>query len=88
MVKYGISNKMSIFSSKSVFWDNKEYEGFYLSYSSNNDTTAVVLGNCERFKVLDGNHFDKCIEEYEKYGFLGLYQYFLDNIDSVSKYSE
>lgn len=67
---------------------------FYISYNDWDtdiygcDTTAIVVGQMERFYVLNGDHREQLHAIAEKKGLDGCVQYFLDHIDEKSKYSD
>jgi len=58
--------------------DSKLYEGFYVSYNDNDidvygcKTTALVLGQMQRFFILNGDH-RKQYAEIIKHGFTNKY---------------
>lgn len=68
-------------SNSFVGFGNKSYNGFYVSYDPSTRnygcvTTALVLGQMEKFYILKGDHreqymkimeqgFDKCLEYYK-----------------------
>lgn len=66
--------------------DSKDH---YLSYNFGDryiygsDTTAIVIGQMQRFYILNGNH----MKELEKKSFEECIEYFLQNKDSINKYS-
>ncbi len=71
----------------------KDYGSFYISYNNYDthiygcDTTALVVGQMEKFFILNGDHreaYDKLSDQ----GFDACLKYFIDNSDSISKYSE
>lgn len=73
--------------------DGKIYDGFYVSYNSydigiyGDVTTALVLGQMQKFYILNGNHS----EEYKKIikdGFEKCLEYFNKNISQINKYSD
>lgn len=73
--------------------DGKIYDGFYVSYNNydveiyGDVTTALVLGQMQKFYILNGNHS----EEYAKIiknGFKKCMEYFENNIDQINKYSD
>lgn len=73
--------------------DGKIYDGFYVSYNSydiaiyGDITTALVLGQMQKFYILNGDHR----EEYKKIigdGFEKCMEYFLKNISQINKNSE
>lgn len=76
-----------------IEFDGKVYDGFYVSYNSydveiyGNVTTALVLGQMQKFYILNGNHS----EEYSKiikYGFKKCMEYFKENINQMNKHSD
>ena len=73
--------------------DGKIYDGFYVSYNSYDTeiygdvTTALVLGQMQKFYILNGNHS----EEYKKIikdGFEKCMEYFNKNISQINKHSD
>lgn len=67
--------------------------GFYISYNDHDtsiygsDTTALVLGQMEKFYILNGDHrakYEKLIES----GFDACMEYFKANIHLINKRSE
>lgn len=73
--------------------DGKIYKGFCVSYNSydvaiyGDVTTALVLGQMQKFYILNGNHS----EEYAKIikdGFEKCMEYFEKNINQINKYSD
>lgn len=73
--------------------DGKIYDGFYVSYNSydvaiyGDVTTALVLGQMQKFYILNGNH----CEEYSKIikdGFEKCMEYFKKNISQINKNSD
>lgn len=73
--------------------DGKTYDGFYISYNSydveiyGDVTTALVLGQMQKFYILNGDHR----EEYKKIikdSFEKCMDYFRKNISSINKYSD
>lgn len=78
-----------------VVFDNKAYEGFYISYNNHDtdiyksDTTALVLGQMEFFFILNGNHADGLCAAAKKDGFAGCMEYIRKHSVSVnSEYSD
>lgn len=76
-----------------IEFNGKMYDGFYVSYNSydtaiyGNTTTALVLGQMQKFYILNGNHS----EEYKKIikdGFEKCMKYFKRNIHQINKYSD
>lgn len=73
--------------------DGKIYDGFYVSYNSydvsvyGDVTTALVLGQMQKFYILNGDHS----EEYKKIikdGFEKCMDFFRKNIALINKYSD
>lgn len=73
--------------------NGKTYNGFYISYNDHdteiygNITTALVLGQMQKFYILNGDHS----EEYKKivnYGFNKCMEYFKNHINQINKYSD
>lgn len=76
-----------------VEFEGRLYEGFYVSYNNHDTniygdvTTALVLGQMEKFFILNGNH----TKEYEKLidcGFSGCMEYFKNHIEQINKLSD
>lgn len=70
-----------------------EGDGFYVSYNDydvdfyGSDTTALVLGQMERFYILNGDHraqYQGLIRD----GFDACLSYFKENLQQANKYSE
>lgn len=73
--------------------DGETYDGFYVSYNDHDVsiygdvTTAVVIGQMQKFYILNGNHseaYAKLINE----GFDKCMEYFKKNIHQINKYSD
>lgn len=73
--------------------NGKTYDGFYVSYNScdteiyGDVTTALVLGQMQKFYILNGDHR----EEYKKIiesGFEKCFEYFENHIECINKYSD
>jgi hypothetical protein len=66
-----------------------ESKDHYISYNFGDrsaygsDTTAIVIGQMQRFYILNGNHVDKLKGK----SFLECMEYFNKNSDLVNKYS-
>lgn len=73
--------------------DGKLYDGFYVSYNSydiaiyGDVTTALVLGQGQRFYILNGDHGNE-YAKIIKNGFEKCLEYFKKNIMQINKYSE
>jgi len=80
-------------SDKVIELDGKTYNGFYISYNNYDTkiygdvTTALVLGQMQKFYILNGDH-RKQYEEIIEQGFLKCLEYFKNNISQASKYSD
>lgn len=75
-----------------VFNSTLHGEGFYLSYNPiTRDygcvTTALVVGNCEKFLILSGDHREQYAPLVSQ-GFDACLEYFKANIDKAHKYSD
>lgn len=72
---------------------SKTYEGFYVSYNNYDigfygcKTTALVLGQMQKFFILNGDH-RKQYEEIIEQGFHECLSYYKDNINNANKYSD
>lgn len=76
-----------VFTPNSTF----DYKGYYISYNSRDsaiygsDTTALVIGQMERFYILTGDH----VEEYQKCSGLDeCLAYFKAHQSEIAKYSD
>jgi hypothetical protein len=73
--------------------DSKVYEGFYISYNNYDidiygcETTALVLGQMQKFYILNGDH-RKQYKQIVEQGFDKCLSYYKDNINNVNKYSD
>lgn len=76
-----------------VEFEGKIYDGFYISYNSydlnvyGDVTTALVLGQMEKFFILNGNH----TEAYRKLlnnGFYACFDYYKKHEEQINKYSD
>lgn len=73
--------------------DGKIYDGFYVSYDSydiaiyGDITTALVVGQMQKFYILNGDH-RKEYTEIIKDGFEKCMDYFKKNIDKINKNSD
>jgi hypothetical protein len=70
-----------------------EGRGFYISYNNydigiyGSDTTALVLGQMEKFYILNGDH-RKAYANLVPRGFNACLDYFKGHLDQISKYSD
>lgn len=86
-------NLVIIQNTSKVVIDGKSYDGFYVSYNQHDIatygdvTTALVLGQMQRFYILNGNH-SEAYKKLEKAGFLKCMDYFKHNINLINKYSD
>lgn len=83
---YGIIEYNSVIEGNKspINMDAKTYEGFYVSYNTRDavyygcDTTALVLGQMQKFYILNGDHreqykqiieqgFDRCLSYYKEH---------------------
>lgn len=67
------------------------FDGFYISYCSSGiqfDTTAIVLGQMERFYILNGDHSKELEALSREGGVQACIKYFYDHIAQASRYSE
>ncbi|MCR8994608.1 hypothetical protein [Brevibacillus laterosporus] len=73
--------------------NSKTYEGFYISYNTYDrvyygcDTTALVLGQMQKFFILNGDH-RKQYAELIKQGFHACLAYYKANIENANKFSD
>lgn len=69
------------------------YDGFYVSYNSHDTdiygdvTTALVLGQMQKFYILNGNHSEEYVKIIDD-GFEKCMEYFKKNINKINKYSD
>lgn len=87
-------NKIPFMCKDKVIYNNKKYEGYYISYNNydidtyGSDTTALVLGlQMNKFFILNGNH----IEQYKKLsteGFNACLEYYKNNTELQNKFSD
>ncbi|MDF2841785.1 MAG: pPPM1a [Herbinix sp.] len=77
----------------SVELNGKVYDGFYVS-NNNYDraiygdvTTALVLGQMQKFYILTGNHCEQ-YKELINQGFSKCFEYFKANINQAHKFSD
>ena len=70
-----------------------QFKDFYISYNYKDhdiygcETTALVIGNMEKFLILDGDHREQYEPLVEK-GLDSCLEYFNNNIHLKNKYSE
>lgn len=77
---------------RSINASTDDLGGFYLSYNPNHtgygcDTTAIVLNECVFF-ILNGNHKAQLLDAFNRDGFQGVIDYFIDNLAQASHRSE
>lgn len=78
---------------KLIEWNGKTYEGFYVSYNNcdiaeyGDVTTALVLGQMQRFYILNGNHLDAYKQLIDK-GFGACYEYFMQHESQINTLSD
>jgi len=88
-----VYNSVTDESSTDVEYNGEKYKGFYVSYNNHDrriygcKTTALVLGQMQKFFILNGNH-TKQYNELIPQGFEACLQYYKDNIDQSNKYSD
>ena len=76
-----------------VEFDGKIYDGFYVSYNNydiaiyGDVTTALVLGQMQKFYILTGNH-SKQYKELINQGFFKCFNYFKSNLNQAYIYSD
>lgn len=96
MIIHGINvtpNLITEGAQEKLSFDGKEYNGFYVSYNVVDrriygcDTTALVLGQMERFYILNGDHREAYSRLIGK-GFNECLDYFMNNIKAANEYSE
>ena len=72
----------------------KDFKDFYISYNlvdSNiygSDTTAIVIGQMEKFYILNGNHSTELEKIAKESGLQGCLDYFNNHSDLINKYSD
>lgn len=70
-----------------------DHKDFYISYNNYDintygcDTTALVIGQMERFFILKGDH-RKAYDKLADHGFKACLKYFFDNIDAMHRFSD
>lgn len=76
-----------------VEYNGKGYEGFYVSYNNydraiyGDVTTALVLGQMQKFYILTGNHCEQ-YKELINQGFIRCLEYFKANITQAHNNSD
>jgi len=66
---------------------------FYISYNDydtdiyGSDTTALVLGQMEKFLILNGDHREQYSSLLSS-GFVACFNYFKNNVESINKRSD
>lgn len=87
-------NSVVVQDESEIRMDGKTYEGFYVSYNSHDRdsygdvTTALVLGQMEKFFILNGDHRAGYTAAAAEGGFEKCLEYFKKNPGLVNKYSE
>ena len=77
----------------SVELNGKVYDGFYVSYNNydraiyGDVTTALVLGQMQKFYILNGNHSEQ-YKELIGQGFFKCLEYFKANINQANQFSD
>jgi hypothetical protein len=80
-------------SAAQVVIDSKVYDGFYVSFDSYSrsaygcDTTALVVGQMQKFYILKGDHRKQYAEIFNQ-GFDICLDYYKNNIADSHKYSD
>lgn len=75
-----------------VWYNGKEYDGFYVSYNDydidiyGSATTALVLGQMQEFFILNGNHIDE-YRKLEGSPFSKYLDYFYKNKDKINPFT-
>lgn len=73
--------------------DGVTYDGYYISYNNydvaiyGDVTTALVLGQMQRFYILNGNHTEQYAKLFDQ-GFDACFAYFVDNRDLINDRSD
>lgn len=76
-----------------ISFNGKNYRGFYISYNTRDSgiygcpTTALVLGQMQKFFILNGNHLSN-YEKLVEYGFYKCYDYFMNHISQINSFSD
>lgn len=90
-----ISPNAVLYENKSpVEYEGRKYGGFCISYNNydadvyGSDTTAVVLGQMEKFFVLNGDHAQALTETAKTAGFEGCLGYFRSHVSEINKFSD
>lgn len=89
-----VPNEVFFESSVPVRYGDREYAGFYLSYNSRDTsiygcvTTAIVLGQGQKFLILDGDHRDRLSETVSDGGLEACVSYFVSHMQQMNRLSE
>lgn len=100
-VSINIINSTPIISYNSIIGENTSkvevegntYNGFYISYNNHDIdiygdvTTALVVGQMEKFYILNGDHSEK-YKKLIKEGFEKCFEYYKDNIKYTNRHSD
>ena len=87
-------NSVTIENNSDIQMDGVTYKGFYISYNSHDVslygdiTTALVLGQMEKFLILNGDHRAGYAAATAEGGFEACLGYFKNNISQANKRSE
>ena len=90
---FKMPNKLIICNDDIIIYNNKKYYGWYISYNDydiniyGNITTALVLGQMEKFYILNGDHrggYEKLIN----YGFWECLKYYKSQINEYNKFTD
>jgi hypothetical protein len=96
MKMYGINitpNTIIRGSKEKIEIDSKIYTGFYISYNDKDiagygcDTTALVVGQMEKFYILNGDHRNQYLNIIDQ-GIDRCLEYFKENVGERNKHSD
>lgn len=88
-----IRNNIVFQNDEKVEYNGKEYDGFYISHNNydigiyGSETTALVLGQMEKFFVLNGNHCTS-LEKLAKESLTNCINYVRKNKNKLNKLSD
>lgn len=80
-------------SDSRINFDGKVYDGFYVSFNNHDCdvygdvTTALVLGQMEKFFILNGDHTE-AYKNLARGGFSPCMEYFRRNNKKINKFSD
>lgn len=92
-IKFNVYNSVVGENNSPLEYNGEVYDGFYVSYNNYDKhlygdvTTALVLGQMQKFFILTGNH-TKQYNKLIQYGFEKCLDYYKENIHLSHKYSD